>query len=86
MAMSNTTLSDRLLEIAGLAAEALERKGFVSVARKREGIVSIEWWKVIGPRQYHMRREVTDADVTPEMLAQSCAAEFQTAMSSHGSS
>lgn len=77
-------VSDRLLEIAGLAAEVLEQKGFVSVARKRDGVVTLEWWQSVASRQLHMRRVVNDAGVTPDALAESCASEFLAATSSYG--
>jgi hypothetical protein len=77
--MGNNEHSDRLLEIAGLAAEALERKGFVSVARKRDGIVTLEWWKTVSMKQYHMSRVIKDAETTPEILAEMCAADFRAA-------
>jgi hypothetical protein len=77
---------DRLLEVAGLAAEALERKGFVSVARKRDGVVSLEWWKTVGMKQYHMSRVIKDAETTPDILAEMCAADFRAAAGNVASS
>jgi hypothetical protein len=69
--------ADSQLEIAGLAAEALERMGFVSVARLRDGVVTLTFWKMMGGRQVQMQRQVTDADALPEVLAQLCAAHFR---------
>lgn len=83
--MSGEELSDRLLEIAGLAAEALERRGFVSVARKRDGVVTLEWWKTVGLKQYHMSRVIKDMETTPDILAEMCAADFRAA-SGHAAS
>lgn len=84
--MSGEELSDKLFEVAGLAAEALERKGFVAVARKRDGVVSLEWWKTVGTKQYHMTRVIKDAEATPEILAEMCAADFRAASGHVGSS
>lgn len=75
--------ADKRLEIAGLAAEILERDGFTSVARKRDDFVTLEWWRAVGERQYHMRHVVTDADMSPEVLALTCAAEFHAALTSN---
>lgn len=69
---------DPLLEIAGFAAELLERKGFVSVARKRDGVVTLEWWKAIGGKQVRMQRRVSEIGMTPEALAEACASAFST--------
>jgi hypothetical protein len=77
--------SDRLLEVAGLAAEALERRGFVAVARKRDGVVTLEWWKTVGMKQYHMSRVLREAETTPDILAEMCAADFRAA-SGHAAS
>lgn len=74
--MNDMIPSDPLLEIAGLAAELLERKGFVSVARKRDGIVTLEWWKAMGGKQFRMQRQVSDIGLTPEILADACASAF----------
>ncbi|MCK6587674.1 MAG: hypothetical protein HUU21_03040 [Polyangiaceae bacterium] len=77
--MGGEDLSDKLLEIAGLAAEALERRGFVSVARKRDGVVTLEWWKTVGMKRFHMSRVIKDAELTPDILAEMCAADFRAA-------
>jgi hypothetical protein len=86
MVMSEDKLADKLLELAGLAAEELERKGYVSVARMRDGVVTLEWWKVVGARQYHMRRVIKEASMTADELADSCDAEFHASISAYGSS
>jgi hypothetical protein len=72
--------ADSQLEIAGLAAERLEQKGFVSVARLRDGVVTLEWWTKVGGKQLHMRRRVTDADASPDELAEVCASELRAAL------
>lgn len=74
--MSYTMPSDRLFEMAGLAAELLERRGFVSVARRRDGVVTIEWWKAVNGKHIRMQRPVNDLDSTPEALAETCASAF----------
>jgi hypothetical protein len=70
------------LELAGLAAEALEQMGFVSCARKKDGVVSVDLWQVVGGQQRFLRHVVEDDGQEPAALAEECAAEFESALGS----
>jgi hypothetical protein len=69
-----------LLKTAGDAAQALERMGYTAVARRRAGKVTLEYWQLVGRRQYMMRHEVDDDVLTAEQLAQVCDAQFRAAL------
>ena len=69
-----------LLKTAGDAAEVLERMGYTAVARRRDGVVTLEYWQMVGPRQYMMRHEVSDEALDAEQLARVCDAHFRAAL------
>ncbi len=71
-----------LLKTAGDAAEVLERMGYTAVARRRDGVVTLEYWQVVGHKQYMMKHEVKGDGLSPEQLARVCDAHFRAALPS----
>ena len=71
-----------LLKSAADAAEVLERMGYTAVARKREGVVTLEYWQVVAGKQYMMRHQMTEEDLSADELARICDAHFRAALPS----
>lgn len=61
-----------LLVIAGIASEALERRGFIACGRRENGVTRVDFWTRDGVAYRH---ELRSEDVTVEEIVATCLAQ-----------